>query len=167
MNSNLGQINKPNYKPFYKLDFKTYKNKSPKVSGIAYLAVPPELCHRHSIKLYSILVRSVVAAGFSIEKDFIAYGETPEDLKLCKKVYKILSKIERSLIVTEFPNGRPDQLPETKKHFKLRKSDKTAILIQRNDGRWPEKSEKYGVSGYFRIGEINTTNAIAIDDLIS
>lgn len=165
MNFNLGQINKPNHKPFYKLDFKTYKNK--KVSGVAYLAVPPALCHRHSIKFYSKLVRYLLAAGFSIENDFIAYGETPEDLKLCRKVYKILCKIERSLMVTDFPNGIPDQLPETKEHFKLRKSDKTAILIQRNDGTWPEKSEKYGASGYFRIGEINTTNAVAIDDLIS
>ena len=78
MNLNLGQINKPDYKPFYKLDFKTYKNK--KVSGVAYLAVPPELCHRHSIKFYSKLVRYLLAAGFSIENDFIAYGETPEEL---------------------------------------------------------------------------------------
>ena len=165
MNFNLGQVNKPNHKPFYKLDFKTYKNK--KVSGVAYLAVPPELSHRHSIKFYSKLVRQLLVAGFSIENDFIAYGETPEDLKLCRKVYKILCKIERSLIVTDFPNGRPDPLPKTKEHFKLRKSDKTAILIQRNDGTWPKKLEKYGVSGYFKIGEINTTNAVAIDDLIS
>lgn len=165
MNLNLGQINKPDYKPFYKLDFKTYKNK--KVFGVVHLAVPPELSHRHTIKFYSKLVRSVVAAGLSIEKDFIAYGETPEDLKLCRNVYKILCKIERSLLVTDFPKGRPDPLPETKEHFKLRKSDKTAILIQRNDGTWPKKSEKYGVSGYFKIGEINTTNAVAIDDLIS
>ena len=165
MNLNLGQINKPDYKPFYNLDFKTYKNK--KVFGVVHLAVPPELSHRHTIKFYSKLVRSVVAAGLSIEKDFIAYGETPEDLKLCRNVYKILCKIERSLLVTDFPKGRPDPLPETKEHFKLRKSDKTAILIQRNDGTWPKKSEKYGVSGYFKIGEINTTNAVAIDDLIS
>ena len=120
-------------------------------------------------KLLILLIIPLLSFGqlFTIENDFIAYGETPEDLKLCRKVYKILCKIERSLKVTDFPNGIPDPQPETKEHFKLRKSDKTAILIQRNDGTWPEKSEKYGVSGYFRIGEINTTNAVAIDDLIS
>ena len=165
MNSNLGQIKKPNYKPPYKLDFKTYKNK--KVFGVVHLAVPPQLRDRHTIQFYMKLVRYLVASGLSIENDFIPYGETPEDLKLCRKVYKVLCKIERSLLVTDFPNGKPNPLPEIQEHLKLRKSDKTAILIQRNDGTWPTKSDKYGVSGYFKIGEIDTKNSVAIDDLIS
>jgi len=165
MNFSLGQIQKPEYKPSYKLDFKTYKNK--KVPGVVHLAVPRELEHRHSILFYTKLVRYLVAAGFSIENDFIAYGETSDDLKLCRKVHKILIKIERSLLMTEFISGRPDPLPETTEHRKLRNSDKTAILIQRNDGTWPAKSKKYGESGYFRIGEVDTKNAVAIDELIS
>ena len=88
--------------------------------------------------------------GFSL-KDCIIYGDNFEDENVCKKLLKLLCIYEEQLLKTEYSGKRPKPLKETILHYANRKSNKTYLLLQKEDGTYPKPPDNG--SGVMFIGD--------------
>jgi len=125
-------------------------NKFKEIKNTKNLLIPKGIKSTATRKTYTAAVRQIVAAGFTL-KDCVIYGDNFEDENVCKKLLKLLCKYEEQLLKTEYSGVRPRPLKETILHYSNRKSNKTYLLLQKEDGTYPKPPDNG--SGVMFIGD--------------
>tara|TARA_Y100001968_G_scaffold273970_1_gene266859 strand:- start:369 stop:953 length:585 start_codon:yes stop_codon:yes gene_type:complete len=120
------------------------------IPGTQHLDLGKRLKERkHSFKTYTAMIRQTVASGMSMNECDV-YGENFPEETLCARLHKVLSEMEIKLLAAEYSGQLPHPSPWVLFHRAKRKTNKTAIVLQKKDGTWPTfPREKYGAGVLF------------------
>ena len=131
-------------------------NKSREIKNTRHLIIPKGLNikSKNPKQMFTAFIRQLVACGISV-KDFSFHGDNFEEANACKKLLKVLCKMEEKLLESEYQGQLP--MPNDRGKFILeeRKLNKTFLLLEKRDGTFPKKPKGCGAGVVF-IGHWKT-----------